>query len=203
MSDLRIVICLAGLPGSGKTTLGRQLAKELSELGVFGPVIMLDRDVLKSTLKNDAIEEPVAAKVSYSLLWDIAKEFLVNQNFSLIIDTPCFFPQIVQNCEKLAESRNEKQLPTIVKCVLCATHYDLRLKRLQTRENMVSQWSSDRPRPKEEFEQLFSHLTLNNSFRLYFSQAEVFSETFAKLKEYLTTDGTQQVADLQTSIEFF
>lgn len=80
MRPLTLVL-MAGLPGTGKTTLALALGRTLG-----WPVI--DKDILKSSLLHMGIEEEVAAATAYDLMFELGKDFLGNQQMSVILDSP-------------------------------------------------------------------------------------------------------------------
>jgi predicted kinase len=64
------LVLICGLPASGKTTLGRQLAKQI-------PAIRLDKDQWVAELGHDVWDEEFRVLVERQL-WDLTQELLAN-----------------------------------------------------------------------------------------------------------------------------
>jgi predicted kinase len=87
-SEQRTLVLMAGLPGAGKTTLALALGRALG-----WPVV--DKDTLKSPLLKLGIANEVAGPASYTLLLALARDLLVHQRLSVILDSPAAYPRVV------------------------------------------------------------------------------------------------------------
>lgn len=120
---------MSGAPGSGKSTLAIEISKNIN-------VIILDHDIIKSSLIHSGIEFNLAGKLSYNTIWSLA-EYYLKQGRNVIIDSPCFYIEGLENGMQLAEKYKFKY-----KYVECRVE-DLKEidSRLKKRNNMVSQIS--------------------------------------------------------------
>eukprot|EP01095_Lingulamoeba_sp_RSL-Kostka_P008811 TRINITY_DN298_c0_g2_i1.p1 TRINITY_DN298_c0_g2~~TRINITY_DN298_c0_g2_i1.p1 ORF type:complete len:213 (-),score=52.10 TRINITY_DN298_c0_g2_i1:164-802(-) len=162
------IILLAGLPGSGKTTLAYNVYEKMREIyNGFPQFIVLDKDTLKSCLKDNNVSEKVAASVSYELLWSLVEDFVIKQRQSVIIDTPFRFDFMFDICNSIAEKSN-----AILKIIYCYIEpeesptdgkiYDIRQERLENRHNRSSQLSSLHFYTKQQISEVYNHLPQNS-----------------------------------------
>lgn len=118
---------MSGFPGSGKSTVAQKIMK------LTGAVV-LDRDIIKTSLLEAGIEPSKAAKVSYDQTYDLAA-FYLKMNVPVIIDTPCFYDEILNRGISLAKENLVKY-----KYILCTVdHVNIINERLKTRTTMMSQ----------------------------------------------------------------
>ena len=122
---------MAGPPGVGKTTLAVAAAQV-----VRWPVV--DKDTLKSCLLNAGVVEEIAGPASYDLMFDIGKDLLLEQRFSIILDSPAGYPSVVERARALA-----RQADADLKFILCLADPSTRAVRLAQRTARPSQWSVD------------------------------------------------------------
>ena len=90
----RLLIQMSGAPGSGKTTTAELLAPRLD-------ATIIPHDIIKSQLLGNGMSFKDAGKTAYSIDWALA-ENAMRQGRSVIVDTPCFFRQIIDNGRNLA-----------------------------------------------------------------------------------------------------
>ncbi|MGH2558667.1 MAG: AAA family ATPase [Thermomicrobiales bacterium] len=124
------LVVMAGAPGSGKTTLALALSRALG-----WPVV--DKDTLKSPLLEVGVPEKLAGHASYELLFEVGRDLLLRQGFSVILDSPAGYPIVIRKAEALA-----REAGAILKFVLCLADYAVREERLAMREKRRSQWTT-------------------------------------------------------------
>ena len=88
-----VLILMAGLPGSGKSTLALAVGRRLN-----WPVI--DKDTVKSGLLDLGAEEELAAQASYVLLHEFARDLVVGQGLSVVLDTPSSYERVIETCAR-------------------------------------------------------------------------------------------------------
>lgn len=124
-------IQMSGFPGSGKSALSREIAKQ------FGAVI-IDHDIVKSSLMKSIEDAPIdpklAGKIAYNIDWSLV-DFHLSQGFNVILDSPCLYEELVEKGIALAEKYNATY--KYVECYL--DDMDEINRRLKTRDRMVSQ----------------------------------------------------------------
>jgi hypothetical protein len=76
---------------------------------------VLDKDTLKSPLLLAGISEEVAAGTAYELLFALAREILVEQHISVILDSPARFPIILERATELAQAAGARL--KLVRCL--------------------------------------------------------------------------------------
>ena len=118
ITDLTLVL-MAGMPGTGKTTLALALGR------TFGwPVI--DKDSLKSPLLTIGVSEELAGPASYALMLEMAHDLLVQQGLSVILDSPGRFPFVLERVLDMTE-----QVGANLKIIRCVANRELRNQRLR------------------------------------------------------------------------
>lgn len=124
------LVVMAGPPGSGKTTLALALSRELG-----WPVV--DKDTLKSPLLEVGVPETLAGQASYELMFEVGRDLLLCQGFSVILDSPAGYPIVIQKATDLAHEAGAR-----LKFVLCRADYAVREARLAARTKRRSQWTT-------------------------------------------------------------
>ncbi|MEB2298756.1 AAA family ATPase [Lysinibacillus xylanilyticus] len=141
-------IQMAGFPGSGKSTLSREIAKRTGS-------IIIDHDIVKSALLNSidefSIDEKLLGKISYNIDWSLV-DFHLSQGHNVIFDSPCFYEEMVDIGTILTEKYNAKY--KYIECYL--DDFKEINYRLKNRDRMVSQIAEIKS------EAVFNH-TLQNS----------------------------------------
>jgi predicted kinase len=117
---------MAGLPGSGKSTLANAVGRRLA-----WPVI--DKDTIKSGLLELGADEDLAARASYTLLHDLARDIVMGQGLPVILDTPSSYEEVVETCTQIAEEAGG-----VLCIVLCEASRETRARRLASRERRSS-----------------------------------------------------------------
>ncbi len=122
---------MAGPPGSGKTTLALELSRLLG-----WPTV--DKDTLKSPMLESGIPEEIAGRASYELMFEVGRDLLIRQGFSVILDSPAGYPTVIERAHALAGKAGAG-----LRFVLCLADAPLRNARLAGRTARPSQWSAD------------------------------------------------------------
>ena len=89
-----IIVQMHGEPGSGKSTLARSLGPKLG-------AVVVDKDLISSGAIRAGVPVTEAGKLAYEALWLLIPSIL-EQGFSVIIDSPCFWPNIEQRGREIA-----------------------------------------------------------------------------------------------------
>jgi putative acetyltransferase len=139
------IVMLAGLPGTGKTTLAYALARAL-------PWIVLDKDLVNTALINADINQNKAGPLSYDVLFDLAEDMVAVQRHSIILDTAGRQPIILNRALQIAS-----RAAAILKVIRLVAPREVRLHRMTARVPGPSQWSEDETTDTEEA-QWYAHL---------------------------------------------
>lgn len=128
----RLLIQMSGAPGSGKSTVARLLRPSIHG-------IVIDHDVLRSALLESGIGSfDQAAKQAYRLQWAQAQDFMSQGVGSVIIDSTCNYPEVLQQGISLAACRGYTYW--YVECKV--NDVDLLDRRMRARQPMASQRSA-------------------------------------------------------------
>jgi len=122
-----IVLQMSGFPGSGKSTISKEIAKKIN-------AVVIDKDILKSSMLESGISDDVASKLSYDVLFDLAK-FYLEQEKSVILDSPCYFDEIIEKGTALSNTYNATY--KFLECSVAS--FEIIDKRVNLRQNMTSQ----------------------------------------------------------------
>lgn len=95
MTPGRVFIQMSGAPGAGKSTISRALS------ALYGAEI-LDVDEIKTGLLEAGVPFADAGAEAYRHLWQ-AVEKRLRETHMLIVDSPCFYPAILETGRALAE----------------------------------------------------------------------------------------------------
>lgn len=94
-TDRQTILMLAGLPGTGKTTLAYAIARRL-------PFIVLDKDLIDSVLLNGALQQDRASPLAYEVLLRLADDLVAVQHRSVILDTAGRQPIVLDRASQIA-----------------------------------------------------------------------------------------------------
>ena len=116
----------------GKTTLA-------NELGLRLGWVVIDKDTIKDLLLEDSllkeqIAEDTAGRAAYEAFFKLARDFLINQHQSLILDCSTLQPFVFERAKKLATTSGAQ-----FKVILCEVDEFTRQHRLRTRKSRLSQ----------------------------------------------------------------
>lgn len=118
---------MAGYPGSGKSTISKLIAQKMN-------AIVIDRDIIKTSMINSDVHKDIVANASYSIVFDLAK-FYLEINKSVIIDTPCYYEESLNNGIKIANKYGAEY-----KYIECKVDdYSIIEDRIMSRNRLISQ----------------------------------------------------------------
>ena len=139
------LVVMAGLPGTGKTTLACALAHALR-----WPV--LDKDIVNTVLLRAGLDQAQAAPLAYELLLTLGQDLLVRQRQSVILDTAGRQPFILERATAIAQAGRARR--SVIRCVAPQA---LRAERLAARVALSSQWAVDRASDADQL-RWYTHL---------------------------------------------
>ncbi|MDP9313787.1 MAG: ATP-binding protein [Chloroflexota bacterium] len=131
LSSQPTLVCLVGLPGTGKTTLAYAIARQL-----HWPVF--DKDLINTVLLDTGMQQPDAGPLAYQLALALTDDFIIQQRQSIILDTAGRQPFILERATAIAQSGAAR-----LKIIRCVAPYHIRMARLNTRIAKPSQWTTD------------------------------------------------------------
>ncbi len=116
-ADQLTLVLMAGLPGTGKSTLSLAVGRALG-----WPVV--DKDIFDAVLRASGIAENPTA-IAYDLMLALAKDLLAEQRLSVILDCPGGYPARVEQAAALAREAGAR-----FNVVLCLAERDERNRRM-------------------------------------------------------------------------
>lgn len=127
---MSILIQMAGFPGSGKSTISTLISKNMG-------TVVLDRDVIKNSMLEAGIEGQILADASYKVVFELASD-LLGKGLNVIIDTPCYYQDIINNGQEICLKNNSKY--KYIECIV--GEYQIIDERLKTRKRLQTQIES-------------------------------------------------------------
>ena len=86
---------MSGAPGAGKSTTAKLLAQSIDG-------VVIDHDIIRSTILEHKISFREAAKLAYDLGWALAED-MIKQERSVIIDSACNYKEVLGQGTALAQ----------------------------------------------------------------------------------------------------
>ncbi len=97
-----------GEPGSGKSTLARAIGESL-------PAVVLDKDIISSALIGGGQAKGSVGPGSYLTLYGLARS-VVEQGYSVVIDSPCYGPEIERSGRGIANATHARYVMLETRC---------------------------------------------------------------------------------------
>ena len=96
--ETRFFLQMSGMPGTGKSTLAKAIARRMG-------CVVVDHDVVKSALlraTGNDLSSDQAGKISYAIDWDLI-DYYLDQGHSVILDSPCIYDVALITGQRLAK----------------------------------------------------------------------------------------------------
>lgn len=132
---------MAGAPGTGKSSIANQLGEHLR-------LPIIDKDLINTDLlihPRYKLPKTQASKLSYGLALNLVESLLVDQQFSVILDTAGRYKFIYKGAVSMARAAKAK-----LKVIRCVAPLNVREERLQSRDAMKSQVTTNMVSDAEE-----------------------------------------------------
>lgn len=171
-NDKTTLVLMAGLPGAGKSTLAFALGRALNWH-------VIDKDGHKEVLLRQGIEAEAAGNATYELAFAIARNSIIKQHASVILDSAALHPFILDNALSIVHSTPG----TLLKVILCVADRFTRDERLRTRPYQLTNIRVN-PETIADYLALFTHLP-SNTLTIY--TIEPLDSYLEKAIDYLKT----------------
>lgn len=102
------LIQMSGAPGAGKSSIAAELSRRHG-------MVSIDYDVVKSALLAEGSQFGDSGRIGYRIVTSLA-ERLLGQGHSVVIDSPCFYQELLDTGEAIARRQNARYL--YVECFL-------------------------------------------------------------------------------------
>lgn len=167
------LVMVAGLPGTGKTTLSQALGKRLSW-------IVLHADTIKYTLSNSGMSKENAARMAYDVLFALTKDVLVHQKKSLILDSTARHLFAIERATELAHVSYAQ-----LKVIHCTVSQNDRYQRLEKRTERILHPTNKAFNGDLEYRQLYQHLPAHT---LILDTAQSLEKCVIEAHEYISLE---------------
>ena len=161
---------MAGLPGTGKSTLARALGPDLDWY-------VIDKDGFKDEFLKEGQDDEKASRVAYQKSFDVAREKLTQHHTSVILDSAVLDRRTLDNAMDIVRSFENIQL----KVILCVASREQRIERVRNKRS--TSYTKADPLTKGAYLQLFKHLP---SDRIEIDTDKPLETCLEQSKEYLT-----------------
>lgn len=111
MNSLPTLVMLAGLPGTGKSTIARLVASQLG-----WPV--LDKDIINTTLLDTGMPQSQAGPLAYEITLTLVEDILIHQKQSLILDTAGRQPFILKRAQAMTHTASARLIVNLVSGII-------------------------------------------------------------------------------------
>ncbi len=165
----KTIVMLAGLPGTGKSTLAMSLSTELD-----WPII--DKDLIHSALITSGQNKDESGSAAYEAGFWLVKDFVMRQNRSVVFDSAGRQKFILT---RLQDVCSESQ--AILKIIHCSATRTVRQDRLAGRAKLGSQLAADVFSDDEE-QVFYAHLP---ACQLYVDTTAGVSSILSRCLDYL------------------
>ena len=143
------LVLMAGLPGTGKTTLAKELGRQLGWT-------VIHADTIKYTLFDAGLSKENAAYIAYDALFALARDILVSQKQPVILDSSARYPFVVERAVDLVD-----QAQAQLKVIHCVVSKDCRFHRLKTRAERPLHPPNKAFTGDTEDQQIYRHLPIS------------------------------------------
>ena len=176
------VIQMHGEPGSGKSTLARAIGREL-------PAVVLDKDIISSAMLRSGQASGSTGPGAYLALYGLARS-VVEQGYSVVIDSPCFWPSIEENGRGIANATHARYV-----MIECQCPADLIDERLATRDRLESNPAARMTGPMRP------GMRAPTCHRLVLDSTRVVAALAAEAVTYIREGHSGAVPDLRARLE--
>ena len=125
--DVSFLLQMHGESGAGKSTLALAVGRATG-------AVVLDKDRIKAPLLEGGLDDTLAGGLTYNVAW-LLLESMLAQGLSVVMDSPAFWPRIIEKGEALASATDASYY--VIECV-CKDAVEQE-RRLASRQRLVSQ----------------------------------------------------------------
>src|SRR5262245_13485010 len=167
-----ILVLMAGLPGTGKSTLAYALAATLGW-------IVIDKDLIHSAMISTGAGKLDSTPAAYEAALVLVQDLVTKQQRSVILDTAGRQPFLLERSREIASQSGAR-----LRIIRCVAPGDVRMSRLSGRTRLPSQWAADFG-GEDEQNAWYAHLPRES---LVIHTDEPFELCLSSALKYLTED---------------